>query len=1096
MKNRRSLSFLVIALPILFTSISSDLFAKEKPTLPVDTLKSSTFSGLKLRSIGPAFTSGRTGALAVNPSDPTEYYVGAASGNVWKTTNSGTTFEPVFDNYGSYAIGCIAIDPKNHNVVWIGTGENHHQRAMGYGDGIYKSLDGGKSWLNMGLKNTRQIGAIIVDPDNSEVVYVAAEGSLWASSEDRGLYKTTDGGKNWKKVLNVSNETGINNIIMDPVDHNVIFATSEQRRRHDFTNIGGGPESALYKSIDKGETWNKITKGLPSADMGGTGVDISPADHNIMYLIVEAADNQGGFFRSTDRGESWEKMSDYNTSGQYYGDVHCDPLDVDKVYSLETVSKVSVDAGKTWNPIGNDNRHVDDHILWIDPSNTRHFLIGGDGGLYETYDGGKKFIFKSNLPVTQFYRVGTDNDLPFYNVYGGTQDNNTFGGPSQNTSYAGVSSEEWHPVLGGDGFWVQPDPSDPNIVYCEYQYGNVYRYDKKSGEELYIKPQPAENELTYKWNWNTPMILSSHSNTRLYMAANKVFRSDDRGESWKVISGDITSQTDRNTWPVMGHFWSSDAVAKDVSTSLWGTAVSFAESPVNENLLFAGTDDGVLSITDDGGKTWRMVKSFPGIPEYTYISDILPSRHDENIVYVSFDNHQRDDFKPYVLQSSDKGKTWKSVSANLPERGSVHTLEQDYISPSLLFAGTEFGIFFSIDGGVQWVQLTEGIPTIPVRDIAIQKRENDLVLATFGRGFFILDDYSPLRILAENHDILKMDSYTFPIHDALLYLQTGGKYGQGATLFTAPNPPFGACFTYFLNESPKTLKQIRKEKEKDLFKNKKPIPQLSYEERNTEDNEEPPYILFSIFDEQGNLVRKINSSPKKGINRLNWDLRYESTYPVNLKDNKYSPLSPSRSGVYAVPGNYKVTAELIVRGESKPLGKPVSFSTVSLNNSTLPAANKADLLVFQKEVAALAGSLTGITREAGERLSDVQKIRQTLLQSHLSTPEMENSARKIESGLRDLLYTISGPEPAASWEEITPILLPAEQRMGFLTESSFSSTAPVTKSQRDALEILNRQVPQFRDRLASIISEIEILQKQMSDKGMPWTSGRLPAIKQ
>jgi photosystem II stability/assembly factor-like uncharacterized protein len=1090
MTNRiKVLAFLCFSFVVLI-SFPGNVSAKEKPAVPQDTLKSSTFSGLKLRSIGPAFTSGRIACLAVNPANHSEYFVGAASGSVWKTINSGTTFEPVFDNYGAYAIGSMAMDPSNHNVVWLGTGENHHQRAMGYGDGIYKTVNGGKSWENMGLKESRQIGGILIDPTNTDIVYAAAEGSLWASGSDRGLYKTTDGGKNWKKILHVSDETGINNILMEPDDPNVLFATSEQRRRHIFSKIGGGPETALYKSTDKGETWRKITRGLPSVDMGGTGLALSPADHNVMYIIIEAAEGESGFYRSNDRGESWEKMSDYNTAGQYYGDITCDPIDPDKIFSLETVSKISEDAGKTWQNIGNDNRHVDDHALWVDPSNTSHFMIGGDGGLYETFDGGKKFLFKSNLPVTQFYRVGLDNDYPFYNVYGGTQDNNTFGGPSASTSSEGVSSEEWYPVLGGDGFWVRIDPSDPNLVYCEYQYGNLYRYDKKSGELLYIKPQPTENELSFKWNWNSPMILSSHSNQRLYIAANKVFRSDDRGASWTTISGDITTQTDRNTWPVMGRYWSSDAVAKDVSTSLWGTAVSIEESPINENLLFAGTDDGVVSITEDAGKTWKTIKSFPGIPEYTYISDILASKHNENIVYVSFDNHQRDDFKPYVLMSSDKGKTWKSITSNLPVRGTVHTLEQDFLQPDLLFAGTEFGVFFSIDGGTQWVQIKEGIPTIPVRDMAIQKRENDLVLASFGRGFYILDDYSPLRKLAEDKSILKSDSYLFPVEDALMYKQTGKKYGQGASLFSSANPAFGACFTFYMKDTPKTQREIRKDKEAELFKNKQPIPQLSIDEQRIEAAEESAYLLFSIFDESGKLVRKITSSPKKGINRISWDLCYDSPYPVNVNNNKYSPLSESRSGITALPGTYKVSAEMISQNGSTSIGVPVTFKAVSLNNSTLPAADKEALVSFQKEVADVAGSLTAIIRETHENQDNIIRMRQTIMQSLDSDQNIMNVALKIDTGLKNLLYKITGPEAKASQEEIPPRPVPAEQRLGFLTESSWSSSSSPTPSQKETLAILKKQLPEFKEELKGILSELEKLKKQMDEKGMKWTPGR------
>ena len=668
-------------------------------------LTSSLVNGLKFRSIGPAFTSGRIADFAVNPKNHSEWYVAAASGHVWKTTNNGTTFEPIFDNYGAYSMAVVVIDPNNSNVVWVGTGENNHQRSLGYGDGVYKSNDGGKSFTNMGLKDSRQIGKILIDPRNSDVVYVAAEGSVWGPGGDRGLYKTWDGGKTWKKILEISENTGVNNILMDPRNPDVMYVSSEQRRRHVFTKIGGGPETAIYKSTNAGETWDKLTSGLPSGDMGGMGLAISPVNPDFIFAIIEAAGDASGFYRSTDRGASWTKMSGHVAQGQYYNEIYCDPKNVDIVYSVETVSKYTTDGGKTWQPIGNNKRHVDDHAFWIDPDDTKHFMIGGDGGIYETYDWGKEFIFKSNLPVTQFYRVQADNATPFYNVYGGTQDNNSFGGPSRNISNTGVLSDDWFVTNGGDGFWAQIDPVDPNIVYCESQYGGMVRFDKKSLESVDIRPEPRKGEDSYQWNWNTPLILSPHSHTRLYCSANKVFRSDDRGNTWQVISDDLTAKIDRNNWPVMGKYWSIDAVQKDISTSLYGTIISLDESPVKEDLLYAGTDDGLIQVTEDAGKNWRKVSSFPGVPENTYVSDLNASLFDENIVFASFDNILRDDFKPYLLKSTDKGKSWVSIAGNLPEKGTVHSIQQDFKNSDLLFAGTEYGIFFTIDGGKNWVQL-------------------------------------------------------------------------------------------------------------------------------------------------------------------------------------------------------------------------------------------------------------------------------------------------------------------------------------------------------------------------------------------------------
>ena len=467
----------------------------------------STNSALKFRSIGPAFASGRVSDFAVNPKNNSEYYVAFAAGHIWKTQNNGTTYTPVFDKQSVYSIGCLKLDPNNTNIIWAGTGENNHQRSVSYGDGVYKSLDGGKSWENMGLKDSRQIGMIAIDPRDTNIIFVAAEGSVWGAGGDRGLYKSIDGGKNWEKVLHISENTGVNSVFIDAVNPDVMYATSEQRRRHVHIRIGGGPESAIWKSTDAGNTWRKLESGIPKVDKGGIGLAISPVNHNYIYAIVEAAMGKGGFFRSTNQGESWERMSDYNTSGQYYAEIICDPVDVNTVYATETRSKVSYDGGKNWSLIGNNNRHVDDHALWIDPLDTNHFMIGGDGGVYETFDDAKHFIHKTNLPVTQFYRVNVDNSLPFYYVYGGTQDNNSFGGPSQTIYTDGISRAEWLITLGGDGYWQAIDPENPDIVYSEYQYGNLFRYDRKSGERIAIQPLPRKGEATYKWNWNTPFIL-------------------------------------------------------------------------------------------------------------------------------------------------------------------------------------------------------------------------------------------------------------------------------------------------------------------------------------------------------------------------------------------------------------------------------------------------------------------------------------------------------------------------------------------------------------------------------------------------------------
>ena len=1082
--------FSLILLTILLITSVSFAKKKEKQDKKKDVMSSSTFSGLKFRSIGPAFASGRIGDFAVNPNNHSEYYVAVASGNIWKTENNGTTWKPIFDKYGAYSIGCLAMDPNNTSVLWAGTGENNSQRALGYGDGVYKSEDGGKSWKNMGLKSSRQIGKILIDPRDSDVVYVAAEGSVWGPGGERGLYKTTDGGKTWKAVKTISKDTGISDMVMDPMNPDVIYAASHQRRRHVFTKIDGGPETAIFKTTDGGATWKELKSGLPGGDKGAIGLAISPVNPDVIYAIIEAAGKTGGFFRTTNRGATWEKMNSYvANSPQYYNEIFCDPKNVDKVYSVDTRTKVTVDGGKTWKTLGGSQRHVDDHALWIDPDDTHHLIIGGDGGIYETFDEGKNWLFKNNLPVTQFYRVAVDNSEPFYYVYGGTQDNNSMGGPSRNTSSFGVVNDDWFVTNGGDGFWSAIDPKNPNIVYAEAQYGYMVRYDRKSGESISIKPQPRKGEYTYRWNWNTPLFISPHSHTRIYTAANKIFRSEDRGNSWNVISDDLTRQIDRNKLKVMGKVWSVDAVAKNASTSLYGTIVSLDESPLQEDLLFAGTDDGLIQVTEDGGNNWRKIEQFPGVPDTTYVSDILASKHDANVVFVSFDNRKRDDFKPYILKSTNKGKSWKSIASNLPENGTVHTIQQDFINPDLLFVGTEFGVHFSIDCGKKWIQLKTGIPTISVRDIAIQKRENDLVLATFGRGFYILDDYSPLRVLKKED--LKKDALIFPIKDGLMFVQTRGKYGQGATYFGAKNPPVGAIFTYYLKEAPKTLKQQRKEKEKKLKKDNKPIPYPNWDELRAEDNEEKPYLLFTISDAEGNVVRKLTTSPKKGINRITWDFRYQDISSVRLSENKYNPLAKGRGSILLAPGTYQVAMAQSVNGVLTELVPPQKFKTIALDNATMPVQDRAALVTFQTKAAELFRIVQGTKSAASDLEKRIEFIKQAIFNTPNAPAALMNEAKRLEKQLDSILIVFNGDRTISRRNENPPTSL--SSRLWTMASTHRNSTSSITQTEKDAYQIVKEEFTPLYIKLKNMIEkDLPALETKLEKIKAPWTPGRLP----
>jgi len=821
MSGKRRFFLCLFALSLIFAPAAVHAAAKKdkktEKTEDQGPLSSATFSGLQFRSIGPALTSGRIADIAVDPTDADTWYVAAASGGVWKTTNHGTTFKPLFDDQGSYSIGCVTVDPSNSSIVWVGSGENNSQRSVSFGDGVYKSVDGGDSWSNVGLEKSEHIGKILVDPRDSNVVYVAAQGPLWNAGGDRGLYKTTDGGKTWTHSLEISENTGVTDMVFDPRDPDVIYAASYQRRRRVWTLIDGGPESAIYKSTDAGATWDKLSKGLPSNDVGRIGLALAPSAPDTVYAIIEAEDEDGGFFRSTNAGASWNKQSDYVAgSPQYYQEIVVDPENADRVYSLDTWMQVSDDAGKSFSRAGESSKHVDNHALWIDPSNIDHLLAGCDGGVYESFDRARSWRYQANLPLVQFYRIQPDNDFPFYNVYGGTQDNFTLGGPSRSTSANGIANRDWFVTLGGDGFEPQIDPEDPNIVYSQYQYGGLARFDRASGEIIDIQPQPGPEDDPLRWNWDSALIISPHNPHRLYFAAQRLFRSDDRGNSWKVVSGDLTRALDRNQLETMGRIQKVDAVAKSISTSPYGNIVALSESTKQEGLLYAGTDDGLIQLLE--GEDWRKIDSFPGVPELSYVSDVEASRHEVDRVYAAFDDHKSGNYTPYLLRSDDRGASWTSIAGDLPEKGTVYTLAEDHENPDLLFAGTEYGVFFTLDGGAKWIQLEAGLPVIAVRDLEIQRRENDLVVGTLGRGIYILDDYSPLRGVSEQS--LEEAAALYPVKPAWMFIESvplglRGKSFQGDGYYLAPNPDQGAVLTYYLKDGLKTRRENRVEREKE-----------------------------------------------------------------------------------------------------------------------------------------------------------------------------------------------------------------------------------------------------------------------------------------
>ncbi len=1079
--------------PLLATAI---LPAQATPTEAQGKMTAATFAGLPLRPIGPALSSGRVVDLAVDPADPARWFIAVASGGVWRTTNNGTTFTPLFDAQASYSIGCVRLAPDNPHVVWVGTGENNSQRAVAFGDGVYRSRDDGQHWERMGLEDSEHIGMIAIDPRDADVVYVAAQGPLWRSGGQRGVFKTTDGGKTWTPSLTISEHTGANEVHLDPRDPDVLYATSYQRRRHVWTLIDGGPESTIYKSTDAGATWRKVEHGLPEVEKGRIGLAVSPANPDVLYAIVEAQLGKGGTYRSTDRGETWTRRSDkVATSPQYYNELVCDPRDVDTVYCLDTITTVSRDGGATWTALGNLHRHVDDHALWIDPRNTRHLLIGGDGGIYETWDGGAHFDFKENLPVTQFYRVAVDQALPFYNVYGGTQDNNSLGGPSRTNRLGGITNDDWFVTVSGDGYEVQVDSLDPNLVYTMWQYGGLVRLDRRSGELVDIKPREGAGDAPLKWNWDSPLLLSAHAPTRLYFAANKLFRSDDRGDTWRAISGDLTRGLDRDQLEVMGRVWEADAVAKNASTSFYGNCVSLAESPLDERVLFAGTDDGLVHVTSDGGASWTKLDTFPGVPERTYVSCLMASRFDPSTVYAAFDNHKNGDFKPYLLLSQDRGRSWTSLVGDLPARDTVYTIVQDHVRRDLLFVGTEFGVYFTLDHGAHWIRLQGGMPTIAVRDLELQRREDDLVVGTFGRGIYILDDYSALRGVSEA--TLTARAHVFPVRRAPLYVPANrlgmntGLGSQGSTYFAADNPPFGALITYHLANKIETRREQRLAAEKRAREKGERAPYPTADALRAEDQEVEPQVLATVRDAQGQVVRRVPASREAGLHRVAFDLRHAPLHRVETGPRAPGLFETPTAGPLVLAGSYTVALDLVTGDGVTQLTGPVPFEVVPLDLQTLAAEDKVEALAFQQKVVDLRRTVNGARAIADETGARLAQMRLAVQQTPKADLALLGRIDALAQRTAAMLVELQGDTTRARRD--MPTVPSLQSRVDLIADALPYTTARPTRTQRDSFAVADATARRVLAELRALTDEaLPQIDAELEKAGAPWTARRIP----
>ena len=811
-------------------------------SLPPDSI---LVRSLTFRSIGPAVMSGRISDIAVtdNAKAPrgrigSVIYAATATGGVWKSTNAGVTWAPVFDSVRTGSVGAVAVAPSNPDIVWVGTGESNNMRSSSWGTGVYRSLDGGHTWSAAMLPKSQHIGRIVIDPRDPNVVYVAALGPLWASGGERGLYKTTDGGKTWTNTKEISKYTGFGEVVMDPSNPDVLYAASQMRERREYGFLPAGPESRIYKTTDGARTWVELKNGLPTSDIGRVGLSVCASHTNIVYAMVHAKPPANGLYRSDDAGASWHLVNDQNGTAWYYSQVICDPTDPEHVVTLNANSRESHDGGKTFVPFASGNGiHTDHHRLWINEDNPEQMLLGSDGGLYTSWDAGKTWDHNESIVAGQFYTIAVDDAQPFYNVYGGLQDNQTWGGPSRTRNTFGPTNADWFRMAGGDGFYAVPDPFDHQIVYAESQQGGVVRYDERTGQTKNIRPIPKPGER-HRYNWSAPIVPSKHTAKTIYMAANYVFKSTDRGDSWEEISPDLTRAIDRNKLALRGAVPDSTALGRNEGTAEFSNITTFEESPTRAGVIVVGTDDGLIQVTRDGGKSWTKTDKFPNVPETTYVSRVTWSKTNEGTIYATFDGHRSNDFKPYAAKSTDYGKTWTSITGDLPDGGSLQVVREHPRQPNLLFVGSEFGVFFTTDGGTHWTQLKSGIPGVPVHDIQIQARANDLVLGTHGRGIYILDDITPLEQLAKAKAAAV--AYLFPVEDALLFQPNSSRQsGMGTRGFAGQNPEPGPRVAYLLNNVPANAK-----------------------------------ISLSIRDAAGTNVRELPVNRQPGLYRMNWDMRF------------------------------------------------------------------------------------------------------------------------------------------------------------------------------------------------------------------------------
>ena len=1081
MKNQFRLSLIALSFFLINPSLNAQ--AKDSDTI---------FNGLKFRSLGPALTSGRIADIAIHPEDESIWYVAVGSGGVWKTENSGTTWAPIFDKQSSYSIGCITIDPNNPHTIWVGTGENVGGRHVGFGDGIYKSEDDGKTWKNLGLQNSEHISKIIVHPEDSNIIWVAAQGPLWRQGGERGLYKSDDAGATWRKTLGDDVWTGVTDIVIDFSNPDILYAATWDRHRTVAAYMGGGPGSGIHKSTDGGETWEKLTEGIPKSNLGKIGLAISPFDSDMVYAAIELDRKKGGVFMSSNKGESWTKQSDAVSGGtgpHYYQELYASPHQEGTLYLMSNFAQISLDHGKTFTQMNENEKHVDNHALVFKESDPDYLMFGTDGGLYETFDLTENWRFISNLPVTQYYKVAVDDSTPFYNIYGGTQDNGSHGGPSRTMSETGITNADWWITLGADGHQSAIEPGNPDITYGEYQEGWLFRIDQTTGETVFIQPQPREGEPYERFNWDAPILVSPHKPSRLYFASQRVWKSENRGDDWKSISNDLTRNQNRIELSIMGSKQSWDNAWDIDAMSNYNTITSLAESPKQEGLLYAGTDDGIIQISENGGETWLKIEvgSISGIPSTAFVNDIRADLFEASTVYAALDNHKYGDFKPYLIKSSDKGRTWSSISGDLPKKLLTWRLVQDHVKKELLFAATEYGVYVTFNGGRNWKQLKGEIPTISIRDIAIQRREDDLVAASFGRGIYVLDDISALRDYGTIN--YKDESILFEVKPAYWYFQKEAIYGQGNNQYAAKNPPFGANFTYYLAEKVQSLKSERKEAEKLNKKNNTAVEFPGWNALEKETQQEEPALLLAIKDNSGNVINTVTGTNIKGFNRVNWDLSYPERHDGVKLIKPAKVDSPwSNNTILATPGDYSVTLSKRVDGKTIQIGETQQFKVIPLKQGALKGSSYDEIKAFTKEFHLFQDELVSTKMTLANKLLLIDAMKRAAEKSVNASDAIILKIHNTRLKLLALDKELSGDKVKA---EIGEKSNPTPESGNTIGTYAVQNTYGPTANHKKAFARAQDQLKEIKSKLNTIIKDdISQIETDLKNSGAPWIEGQ------